>query len=58
MVFFEFRSRSCGMSLEPKFFILLGLILLFEIYLRLHFYKKIIYRFGDIRMKRVKMKLR
>ena len=33
MAFLEFWFRSYGMSLEPMFFIFLGLILLFEIYL-------------------------
>ena len=32
MAFLEFQSRSHGMSLEPNFFIFLGLNLLFEIY--------------------------
>ena len=33
IVFFEFKSRSYGMNLEPNFFIFLGLILFFDIYL-------------------------
>ena len=50
MVFFEFWSGSYGMSLKPKNFIFLGLILVFEIYLRMKFFFKIICRFGDIKV--------
>ena len=45
------------MNLHTNFFIFLGLVLLFEIYLGRYIFFKIICRFGDIRVKRTKIKL-
>ena len=56
-MFFEFWLGFYGINLHTNFFIFLGLVLLFEIYLGKYIFFKIIYRFGDIRVKKTKIKL-
>ena len=50
MALFEFWSWSHFLSLHPNFLIILGLVLLFEIYLDMKIFSKIICRFEDIRV--------